>query len=138
MSILVYTLAQLCKYLCKINSTENISKGTYTSDVDEYFQILIQNICTNSLPIVAYESAHCQSLSPDWLPLILQKEQESEFYRICILRPSPFSGPRPYFQLPNISHFHQTSICNRSSPEGSAPAVATIIRTTHPLLLSHI
>ena len=29
MSILVYTLAQLCKYLYKTNSTENVSKGMH-------------------------------------------------------------------------------------------------------------
>ena len=56
----------------------------------------------------------------------------------CILRPNPRFGPQCYFQLPNIPEFHQTSIPNSSPPEGSAPAVATGIWTTPPLLLSLI
>ena len=54
------------------------------------------------------------SLSLDLLPLILQKEPESEFHRICILRPNPRFGPQRYFQLPNVLKLHQTSIPNRS------------------------
>lgn len=102
-------------------------------DIDEYFQALTQKHQFTSHS--GTWECPFPSLSLDLLLLILQKEPEAEFHRICILRPNPRFGPQRYFQLPNIPKFHQTSIPSRSllrallllRPLASGPHPASLV-----------